>query len=431
MISLVWNEGFDAMRLRDGLFQALGALGRRNKVLVIPPDFTRYHSRAGELTQYAFEYYGERLACVLPALGTHAPMTEDQIATMFGNIPRELFHVHDWQNGLVTLGEMPAEFLREQSESELNCSWPVRINRLVVEGGFDLILSIGQVVPHEVAGMAGHNKNILIGTGGPENIHLSHYLGALYGMERIMGRADNPVRRVLNRAAACFLSKLPIVHVLTVIGNDTGGLFIGDGLDCFEKASTLSLRVNFTMLEQPIRKAVVHLDESEYRSTWLGNKSIYRTRMALAGGGELIVLAPGVRQFGENALLDSLIRRFGYCGTRAVRQAVERHPELAANLSAAAHLIHGSSEGRFTITYCSGHLRKEEIEAVGFRYAPLDRMLERYSPSRLRDGYNDAEGEEIFFISNPALGLWAHRDRFLQPLLDNACIITSDIPLTT
>src|SRR5215469_323181 len=232
MISLVWKEGFDAMRLRDGLFQALGALGRRNKVLVIPPDFTRYHSRAGKLTQYAFEYYGERLACVLPALGTHAPMTEGQIATMFDNIPRELFRVHDWRNGLTTLGEVPAEFLREQSESELNCSWPVRINRLVVEGGFDLILSIGQVVPHEVAGMAGHNKNILIGTGGPENIHLSHYLGALYGMEGIMGRADNPVRRVLNRAAACFLSKLPIVHVLTVIGNDTGGLFIGDGLDC-------------------------------------------------------------------------------------------------------------------------------------------------------------------------------------------------------
>src|SRR5215471_9673429 len=151
MTSLAWNEGFGAGRLRDELFQALDALGWRNMVLVIPPDFTRYHSRAGELTQYAFEYYGERLACVLPALGTHAPMTEGQIATMFGNIPRELFRVHDWRNGLTTLGEVPAAFLREQSEGELNCSWPVQINRLVMEGGFDLILSIGQVVPHEVA----------------------------------------------------------------------------------------------------------------------------------------------------------------------------------------------------------------------------------------------------------------------------------------
>ena len=400
--------------LRDGLFQALDNLGARRRVLAIPPDFTRYHSRAGELASYVYEYYGDRLACVLPALGTHTPMTDGEIKVMFPGIPRAIVQAHDWRQGLATLGEVPAEFIREQSEGELDFEWPVQINRMLVEGGFDLIVSMGQVVPHEVAGMAGHNKNLLIGTGGSENINKSHYLGAVYGMERIMGRADNPVRRVLNYAAEQFLGELPIVHALTVIGKSGGGLFIGSGLECFQKAAELSLRLNFTLLDEPIRKAVVYLDPAEFHSTWLGNKAIYRTRMAMADRGELIVLAPGVKRFGEDAAIDSLVRKYGYAGTPAIRDAVRGNPDLAGNLSAAAHLIHGSSEGRFTITYCPGHLGREEVEAAGFRYQPLDRMLERYEPSKLADGYNVTGGEELYFISNPALGLWAHRERFSQ-----------------
>ncbi len=398
--------------LKQGLFRALDALGPRHKVLVVPPDFTRHHSRAGELTQYAYEYYGDRLTDVLPALGTHTAMADGQIESMFGSVPRWIFRVHDWRIGLTTLGQVPSSFIREQSEGELDFACPVQLNRLLVEGGFDLILSIGQVVPHEVAGMAGHNKNILIGTGGSENINKSHYLGAVYGMERIMGRADNPVRRVLNYAADRFLRHLPIVHVLTVIGGNSGGLFIGDDIECFERAAELSLKINFTLLERPMRKAVVYLDPHEYKSTWLGNKAIYRTRMALADGGELIVLAPGVQQFGEDPDIDVLIRKYGYRGTPAVLRAVEQNADLALHLSAAAHLIHGSSEGRFIITYCPGHLSKDEIEAASFRYAPLDRMLALYDPAKLQDGPNVVNGEEIFFISNPALGLWADRERF-------------------
>jgi nickel-dependent lactate racemase len=413
---------FTADDLRQALAEAFGKLGQRNKVLAIPPDFTRFHSQAGVLTRLAYDYYGERLTDVLPALGTHSAMSERQIEAMFGDMPRSLFRVHDWRSGLVTLGDVPAAYLREQSEGMLNFTWPAQVDQLLVDGGHDLILSIGQVVPHEVIGMANYNKNIFVGTGGAEGINKSHYLGAVYGMERIMGRADNPVRRVMNYASDQFAKHLPVVYVLTVVSkNDAGdlairGLYIGDDVECFELASELSLKVNFVMLDREIRKAVVYLDPHEFKSTWLGNKSVYRTRMALADGGELIVLAPGVKEFGEDAGIDALIRKYGYAGTPAVLEAVENNEDLASNLSAAAHLIHGSSEGRFRITYCPGHLTREEIEGVKFRYARLDQMMRKYDPAKLGDGFNTVDGEEIFYISNPALGLWAYRGRFSEKM---------------
>ncbi|HTA48306.1 MAG TPA: lactate racemase domain-containing protein [Verrucomicrobiae bacterium] len=406
-------------QLRDLLAESLAKLGQRNRVLVVPPDQSRIHSRSGDLTRYAWEYFGDRLQAVLPALGTHAAMQHDQIARMFGAMPQALFRVHNWRTDVETLGEVPAEFVYEQSEGKLNYSWPAQVNRLVVHGGFDLVLSIGQVVPHEVAGMANYNKNILVGTGGRESINRSHYLGAVYGMERIMGRAENPVRNVLNCAADRFLRHLPIVYVLTVVGRtgDGGlavrGLFIGDDAECFYRASELSLKVNFETLDAPIRKAVVYLDPNEFHSTWLGNKAVYRTRMALADNAELIVLAPGVSKFGEDPAIDALIRKYGYRGTPATLKAVDANADLANDLGAAAHLIHGSSEGRFTIRWCPGQLSREEIEGVGFEFGDLKTMLTRYNPQTLRYGYNQVAGEEIFFIPNPGLGLWAYRGKLL------------------
>ena len=404
-------------QLQDLLTESLAKLGARKRVLVVPPDQSRVHSRAGDLTRYAWEYYGERLQAVLPALGTHAPMPANQITRMFGAMPTELFRIHNWRTDVETLGEVPAEFVHEQSEGKLNFAWPAQVNRLISRGGFDLILSIGQVVPHEVIGMANYNKNILVGTGGREGINRSHYLGAVYGMERIMGRAENPVRSVLNYASDHFLRDLPIVYVLTVIGRATDdrlavrGLFIGDDAECFHRAAALSLEVNFEKLDAPIHKAVVYLDPHEFHSTWLGNKAIYRTRMALADDAELIILAPGVKAFGEDQAIDALIRQYGYRGTPATLAAVSANPDLAADLSAAAHLIHGSSEGRFTIRYCPAHLSQEEVEGVGFQYGDLNAMLARYNPQKLRQGYNVVNGEEVFFIANPGLGLWAYRGK--------------------
>lgn len=411
------TEQLTADDLKEGLYAALEKLGHKKKVLAIPPDITRFYSRAGILTQFAWQYYGEAMTDILPALGTHFAMTGEEIKRMFGDVPQSLFRVHDWRNDVVTLGDVPAEYLRQVSGGKVDFSWPAQVNRLLLEGGFDLMLSIGQVVPHEVIGMANYNKNIFVGTGGAEGINKSHFLGAAYGMENMMGRADTPVRRVLNYASDHFAKDLPIVYVQTVVaatenGQAVRGLFIGDDAECFEKASELSLKVNFRMLDNPLKKTVVYLEPEEFKSTWLGNKSIYRTRMAMADEGELIVLAPGLREFGEDREIDRLIRKYGYVGTEKVLELVDQHDDLRNNLSAAAHLIHGSSEGRFKVTYCPGHLTQEEIESVNFAYADLHEMMNRYDPKKLKDGFNTVDGEDIFYISNPGMGLWAWRERF-------------------
>ncbi len=427
-MSLLFGAGsasteLSAEEMATALGEALAKLGERRRVLAVPPDFTRFPSRAGQLTEMVWRYFGPRLTAVLPALGTHRPMSGEQIAVMFGAVPRALFHVHDWRNDVVTLGEVPSDFLHEVSEGKLDYPWPAQVNRILRDGiagdePFDLIVSIGQVVPHEVVGMANGAKNIFVGTGGPLGIHRSHFLGAVYGMERMMGRTDTPVRRVLDQASVLFGAQLPeIVYVQTVVGKNAAGalvvrgLYIGTGTEPFERAAELSRVCNFQRLEREVRKAVVYLDPEEFRSTWLGNKSVYRTRMALADGAELVVLAPGVEEFGEDAEIDRLIRRHGYRGTENALAAVTSDPELAANLSAAAHLIHGSSEGRFTIRYCPGRLTRAEIEGVGYAWGDLEDYTRRYDPATLKDGWNVVEGEEIFFVSNPGLGLWAHESR--------------------
>ena len=409
--------------LKRGLNEALNNLGERQKVLAVPPDYTRLPSKAGELTEIAWEYYGDKLTDILPALGTHTPMTDKQISHMFGQTPRDLFRDHDWRNDVLTLGEVPAEYIREISEDKVDFTWPAQVNKMLVEGDYDLILSIGQVVPHEVVGMANHNKNILVGTGGSEGINKSHYIGAVYGMERMMGRSDTPVRKVFNYATDKYLGELPIIYVLTVVGvNEKGeqqiyGLYVGDDNEVFDLAAKLSLEVNFVMVEKPFKKVVVWLDPTEFKSTWLGNKSIYRTRMAIADEGELIVLAPALIEFGEDKEIDRLIRKYGYFGTPKTLEAVAENDELRNNLGAAAHLIHGSSEGRFSVTYCPGkdpeNLTKEEIESVGFKWGDLDEALNKYDINTLKEGFNILpDGEEVYYISSPALGLWAYKDRF-------------------
>ncbi|MDW8131613.1 MAG: lactate racemase domain-containing protein [Bryobacterales bacterium] len=422
-MSLLWGTGspgaeLSSEDLKRGLFEALEKLGPRRKVLAVPPDITRLHSRAGELTLYLREYYGERLTDVLPALGTHLAMTPDEIREMYGELDPGLFRRHDWRRAPVKLGEAPREMVRELSGGLVDFSYPVQVNRMLIEGGYDLIVSIGQVVPHEVSGMANYTKNLVVGTGGAEAINKSHFLGAVHGIERILGRAENPVRRLFDYADGEYLRKLPVVYVLTVIGRTAEGrlvargMFIGEDRECFERAAELSQAVNVELLERPLHKVVAYLDPAEYKSTWLGNKAIYRTRMAIADGGELVVLAPGVARFGEDDEIDRLIRKYGYVGRERVLAAVAREPDLGANLSAAAHLIHGSSEGRFRITYCPGKLTREEIEGVHFGYGDLAAMMRRYDPGRLADGFNLVDGEEIFFVRNPATGLWTWRERF-------------------
>ena len=410
--------------LRGFVQQALGKLGAKQRVLAVPPDITRLNSRSGPCLRAVEELYGERLVDVLPALGTHVPMTPEHIARMYPGVPAVKFRVHDWRNDVKTIGEVDAAFVTQVTEGVWDKPWSAQLNNLIWHGGHDLILSIGQVVPHEVMGMANGVKNLFVGCGGKLGIDASHFIGAAYGMERMMGRAATPVRAILNEALRRFCGHLPIVFVLTVVGKArsgeatdhsglvTRGVFIGSGLDGFAEASALSLQVNFELLDEAPAKVICQLDPEEFHSTWLGNKAIYRTRMAIADGGELVVLAPGIKGFGEDPGIDRLIRRFGYRTTPEVMAAISANPELAGSLSAAAHLIHGSSEGRFTVRYCPGHLTRAEIEGVGYSWGDLAIYARRYDPAKLVDGWNDVGGERVFYVSNPALGLWAHRARF-------------------
>ena len=407
--------------IRAILKEVFDRMGPRKRVLAIPPDYTRLNSFAGPITEMVNDYFGDQLTDIMPALGTHTPMTENQLASMFGSIPREKFRVHDWRNDVVTVGEVPSWFIKEASEGRVDYSMPAQVNKLLLDPSFDLILSIGQVVPHEVIGMANYTKNIFVGVGGSEGINKSHFLGASYGMERIMGRARTPVRDVLEYSRVKFIADLPIVYILTVRAKDessgelvTRGLFIGDDFECFGKASMLSLETNFIMVDHEMRKCVVWLDPAEFKSTWLGNKAIYRTRMALADDAELVVLAPALKEFGEDPTIDTLIRKYGYKGTPHTLEATAANKDLQDNLGASAHLIHGSSEGRFKITYCPGPgVSKEEIESVGFAYGDLEEAMKRYPAEIMKDGWNTMpDGEEVYYISNPALGLWAYPSRF-------------------
>ena len=413
------QKGLSTEQTRASLAQSLQGKDIK-KALLIPPDFTRLNSGGGLITALYYELLAElgAEADVLPALGTHVPMPREQQIAFFGEgIPAERFLVHDWRNGVTKLGEVPAAFVCEVSEGLMDETMDVEVANCLLDPSYDLILSIGQVVPHEVVGMANYTKNIVVGCGGSRFINRSHMLGAFYGMERIMGRDHSPVRRVFDYAQTHFLSKLPIEYVLTVTTTEQErtnilGLYIGKERDGFERAVALSQKHNLNYVPQPLKTCVVWLDESEFHSTWLGNKAIYRTRMAMADGGRLIILAPGVKQFGEDEENDRIIRKYGYVGRQQVLELVKREPELQNNLGAAAHLIHGSSDGRFSITYAAQRLTREEVEGAAFDYMPFDEAIEKYDPRKLKQGRNIVEDEEIYFIENPALGLWALEGAF-------------------
>ncbi|MDX1357714.1 MAG: lactate racemase domain-containing protein [Clostridia bacterium] len=411
------GEPLDLMQIEETVDKSIRSMELK-KVLIIPPDFTRYHSMAGMITEI---YYNKlKDSCqidILPALGTHDPMTEAECNEMFGSVPFNLFIEHDWENDVVKIGEVPASFVNEVSEGLINESIPVEVNKLLLDDSYDLIISIGQVVPHEVVGMANYSKNIFVGCGGSQMISSSHMLGAFYGMERIMGRDFSPVRKVFDYAEQNFINELPLMYFLTVttaIGDDVDihGVFVGRERELFESAVALSQQKNLNYLDEAPRKMVVYLTDKEFKSTWLGNKSIYRTRMAIADDGELIVLAPGVHKFGEDNRIDELIRKYGYVGKDRILKLVNDNEDLAGNLSAAAHLIHGSTDGRFNITYAVKKLSRDEVEGVNFKYAEYDEVIKKYDPDKLTDGWNNVNGEKFYYISNPALGLWAERKRF-------------------
>lgn len=413
---LTEENGISMEQLDQILDELLVQYPEAKKVLIIPPDYTRCYSYAGEITQLLYKKLAATAKIdVMPALGTHMAMNEEEMQKFFGDVvPRDAILVHHWQTDTVCLGYVPAEFCSEISEGLFPEQIDVEVNHLLVDGGYDLILSVGQVVPHEVVGMANYSKNIFVGTGGREMINKSHMLSAICGMEKALGIIDSPARKVYDYAQQHFIDgKLPLVYLQTVTTRENEvlklhGLYIGDSRKPFEKAAELAQKLNIVHVERRAKKVVTYLDPEELKTTWVGNKGIYRTRMTVEDGGELIVLAPGVIAFGENEEMDKMTRAYGYTGTEHILE-LYRQGAFEGRLMSAAHLIQGSTEGRFTVTYATKpeNLSQAEIESVGYQWANYDEITRRYDPQTLKEGWNMLpDGEEIYFVGTPALGLW-------------------------
>jgi nickel-dependent lactate racemase len=406
--------------MRQTVAEARRRIGAHPKrVLLLPPDLTRAHSGVGRLTEMLYQQLAaEADVHVIPTLGQHVPHTPAENRRMFGSIPNERIHAHDWRGGCVRVGEVSAEFVRHACGGVADWPIPVFLNRMLIEEPWDWIINVGHVVPHEVLGFANHNKNYFIGLGGKDSICAAHMLAATCGIENNLGNLVTPTRACFNKAEDEFLGRLSDLYVQVVMARNERnelvhtGLFVGDDLETYLQAARQSREQNITLFEEPVNKIVCVMQADEFVSTWVANKAIYRTRMALADGGELIVIAPGLKRFGEQPEVDQFIRKYGYCGTPRVAAGYRANADMRDLGHATAHLIHGSSEGRFTITYAPGHLTSAEIEGVHFRYADLAATLARYRPDHLKEGWSTtADGERFFFIPTPSAGLWATREK--------------------
>jgi nickel-dependent lactate racemase len=418
--SLIKESGYLTEEEIDKLLLELSErLKKYNNILIIPPDITRKHSGIGNITSKLYKMIKNNISNIdiMPALGTHDEMKDQDIINMFGNeIPLDKFIVHKWREDTVKVGEISESLIRKLSDQKMTEPIPVRINKIIFDDQYDLILSIGQVIPHGVVGMANYTKNIVVGCGGDEIINKSHFLGALTGIERVLGKGETPVRKLYDYCQNEYLNDVPILYMLTVNSTeinpktsltDIKGIFTGKEREVYEKAVKLSQKENIVRVEKPLDKVVVYLNEKKFHSTWIGCKAIYRTRKAIADGGELIIIAPGIEKFGEDKEFDRLIRKYGYKGTEKTLENVRKNKELQQNLSAAAHLIHGSSEDRFKITFATKKLSKREVEKANFNYMSIEEALEKYKIKEFKYGFNNIDnGEEIFYIDNPTTGLW-------------------------
>ena len=411
-------------RLKTLMDQTVAEARRRicakpKRVLLLPPDITRAHSGVGRLTEMLYHAFAaEADVQVIPTLGQHVPHTAEDNRFMFGSIPHEKIHAHDWRDGCVRIGEVSADFVKESCGGVADWPLPVWLNRSLLEEKWDLIINVGHVVPHEVLGFANHNKNYFIGLGGKDLICASHMMAATCGIENNLGNLITPVRACFNQAEDDLLGRLPDLYVQVVLARNANdqlvhtGVHVGDDLETYLAAARQSREENITIIDEPIQKMVCVMQADEFFSTWVANKAIYRTRMAMADGGELLIIAPGLKRFGEQPDVDAFIRKYGYVGTPRVMEQYRQHADMRDLAHASAHLIHGSSEGRFKITYAPGHLTKAEIEQVNFGYADLAATLARYQPETRKQGWNTtADGERFYFIPTPSAGLWATKEK--------------------
>src|ERR1051325_634753 len=204
---------------------------RPKRVLLLPPDITRMHSGAGRLTEMLYQLLaGEADVHVIPTLGQHVPHTPDENRRMFGSIPNERIHAHDWRGGCVRVGEIGAEEVSKTCGGVADWPIPIVLNRMLMEEPWDLVINVGHVVPHEVLGFANHNKNYFIGLGGKDLICAAHMMAACCGIENNLGNLLTPLRACFNWAEEKFLGKLPDFYVQVVLARDERGKLVHTGV---------------------------------------------------------------------------------------------------------------------------------------------------------------------------------------------------------
>ncbi len=418
--------------------------GKKQTILVIPPDISRLHSAAGELTARLYASWSPYATIkIMPALGTHRRMTPDELRSMFGpQIPLRDYLYHDWRWGVVRAHTLGARELvrllgtdrnEEDGESGESGDSSVRlrgttrtgqlhvyINHHIMSRRYTRIVSIGQVAPHEVVGMSNHVKNLVIGCGGKQVIDFSHYYSAKIGMANLIGTPNTPIRTLLNAIYDASLAHLPVHFAMTVMTEELDGIFrpyalcIGDDTECFDAAAAASTEANIIPEPRCYDLVVAYLPRRQYRSLWLANKAIYRLSDIVATGGELLIIAPGVDRVAEDdAFGDLIVRHGGYMGSAAVERELNqsgrrrrgRH-SLSANLAVAAHLIHGSPEERYKVTYATDSLSPELLQRLGYQHRTLA-SINAYRPFRRPvGGCTNALGRDYYYVYNPGFRLW-------------------------
>lgn len=341
--------------MRQIVKDALQAIPAGARVLAVIPDRTR-----DDNTDLLFPMVSQELAArraasfdALVAQGTHPPMTEAEKRAKIGaglaDIPllNTVFDHHwDRPSELTTLGTLTGAEISALTGGLMTQDVPIQLNARLAPGTYDYIFVLGAVVPHEVAGFAGGAKYFFPGVAGPELTHLTHWLGALATIERVIGRVETPTRHVIEAAAAHV--KTPVIGFTSVsTRNDAGlrthALFTGGLRETVRQAAAVSAQVHIRHTGRRYRRVVALLDE-HYDEMWVGGKASYKLGAIIEDGGELVIYAPHLK--GISTTHGALIEKYGYAPIEQVREMVEGSDELRANLCVAAHLAHVSYAGR-------------------------------------------------------------------------------------
>ncbi|HEX6650606.1 MAG TPA: lactate racemase domain-containing protein [Pyrinomonadaceae bacterium] len=334
------------------LRQVLDVVQPGERVLAIIPDKTRDDS-THLLFPIANDFLSKREVAsfdVLVAQGTHAAMSESQKLIKIGstNFSGQLFD-HRWDDPeeLIIIGELSAETVEQLTGGLLTDAVPVSLNKLLAPGIYDTILVFGATVPHEVAGFAGGAKYFFPGVAGPELTHTTHWLGALAGIENIIGRIDTPTRLLIEAAADLVSARIISLNTVVSRTHDeelvTYALFAGDIREAFRRAAEVSSRVHIRYTGRKYKRVVALLDP-HYDELWVGGKASYKLGAIIEEGGELIIYAPHLTRLSETH--GALIEKYGYAPLESVRDMLGVSQELRENLCIAAHLAHVAYAGR-------------------------------------------------------------------------------------